>query len=137
MLNILKLDANTRRPLQGAMFEIRTPGGAVIKQVTTGMYGYASIPNLEPGSYVVQEIMSPLGYEIDPMPQTFEVSEDESGKVITLVFCNSPYANLYIRKYDEVTNKGIEGAEFKIWRGDGTVMREQAISDATGLIWVV
>lgn len=136
MLNILKLDANTRQPLQGAMFEIRTPGGAVIKQVTTGMYGYASIPNLEPGSYVVQEIMSPLGYEIDPMPQTFEVSEDESGKVITLIFCNSPYANLYIRKYDEVTNKGIEGAQFKVWRGDGTVIREQAITDASGFIWI-
>ena len=135
MLNILKLDANTRQPLQGAMFEIRKPSGEVIKQVTTGIYGYASIPNLEPGRYVVQEIMSPQGHVIDPMPQTFEIKESDSGKVITLVFCNSPYANLYIRKYDEVTNKGLEGAEFKIWRGDGTVVAEQAITDASGFIW--
>ncbi|MDE7242569.1 MAG: hypothetical protein K2O18_01135 [Oscillospiraceae bacterium] len=137
MLNLLKLDSKTRQPLQGAVFEIRKSSGEVVmNHVTTGINGYASIPNLEPGSYVVQEIMSPEGHEIDPTPQMFEIKEDSSGTVVTLVFYNSSFGNLYIRKYDEVTRKGIEGAEFKIWRGDGTIVAEQAISDAAGFFYL-
>ena len=71
MLYILKKDAITHEALPGAMFEITTAGGTHIANVETGIYGYASLPNLKPGGYVVKEIKAPDGHIIDPTPQTF------------------------------------------------------------------
>ena len=135
MLNILKLDAKTGEPLPGAVFEIRTAGGELVATVTTGMYGYANYAGLKPGSYVVQEVQSPAGHIIDPFPQTLEVKEEDSGKVYTLVFSNSPYTDLYIRKYDDFSNVGLEGAHFKVWKDD-TLIAEDAITDASGFIHI-
>jgi len=135
MLNVLKLDAVTKEPLAGAIFEVRTAGGTHVANITTGIYGYANLPNLKPGSYVVQEVQAPDGHIIDPMPQTFEVKEDDSGNVYTLVFCNSPYTNLYIRKYDALTGIGLEGAHFKVWKDD-TLIVEDAATDKAGFIHI-
>lgn len=135
MLNILKLDGVTGQPLAGAIFSIRTAGGTHIANVTTGINGYATLPNLKPGSYVVQEIQAPPGHIIDTMPQTFEVLEDDSGRIYTLVFQNSPHTNLYIRKYDALTGIGLEGAHFKVWK-DNTLIADDVASDAQGFIHI-
>lgn len=135
MLNILKLDAITGLPLPGAIFEVSTAGGSHIANVTTGAFGYASLPNLKPGSYVVKEVKAPEGHIIDPTIKTFEISEDDSGQVITLVFDNSPYTDLYIRKYDAFTNIGLEGAHFKVWK-DNTLIADDVTSDEGGFIHI-
>jgi len=136
MLNVLKLDAITKEPLAGAIFEVRTAGGTHVANIETGIYGYANLPNLKPGSYVVQEVSAPEGHIIDPMPQTFEVKDDDSGNVYTLVFSNSPHANIYIRKYDAETKIGLEGAVFRITRSNGELVKEFAKTDAGGFIHV-
>lgn len=135
MLYILKQDAITKEVLPGAMFEVTTAGGTHIANVTTGIYGYGSLPNLKPGSYVVKEIKAPDGHIIDPTPQTFEIPENASGWVKTLVFDNSPYTNLYIRKYDALTNIGLEGAHFRVWKDD-TLIVDDAATDAAGFIHI-
>lgn len=135
MLYILKQDAITHEALAGAMFEITTAGGTHIANVTTGIYGYATVPNLKPGSYVVKEIKAPDGHIIDPTPQTFEIPENASGWIKTLIFDNSPYTNLYIRKYDALTGIGLEGAHFKVWK-DNTLIADDVASDAAGYIHI-
>lgn len=135
MLNILKLDAITGLPLPGAIFEVSTAGGTHVANVTTGAFGYASLPNLKPGSYVVKEVKAPEGHIIDPTIKTFEITEDDSGQVITLVFDNSPYTDLYIRKYDAFTNIGLEGAHFKVWKDD-TLIADDVTSDEGGFIHI-
>lgn len=135
MLYILKQDAITHESLPGARFEVTTAGGTHIANVETGIYGYASLPNLKPGSYVVKEIKAPDGHIIDPTPQTFEIPENASGWVKTLIFDNSPYTNLYIRKYDALTNIGIEGAHFKVWK-DNTLIKDDVATDAAGYIHI-
>lgn len=135
MLYILKQDAITKEVLPGAMFEVTTAGGTHIANVITGIYGYGSLPNLKPGSYVVKEIKAPDGHIIDPTPQTFEIPENASGWVKTLIFDNSPYTNLYLRKYDALTNIGLEGAHFRVWK-DNTLIADDVATDANGFIHI-
>lgn len=138
MLYILKLDGVTGEPLAGAYFTLETAGGTFVANVgPTGPNGYASYSPLLPGgSYVVKEIRAPEGHEIDPTPQVFQVPEDASGFVKSLIFDNMPWANLWLRKVDAQTGLGLEGAVFKITKGDGTVVKQNAITDQGGYIKV-
>lgn len=136
MLNILKLDAETNEPLSGAIFSVSTAGGNHIATVTTGVNGYGTLPNLKPGSYVVKELEAPDGHLIDPTPQTFEVSADDSGKIYMLIFHNSPETNLYLRKYDAQTNMGLAGAVFKVTLSDGTIVKDRVTSGEDGLLHI-
>jgi len=132
MLNVLKLDSQTGAPLAGAKFQVTLNDGTLVGEITTGIYGYANLANLKPGSYIAKEVQSPAGHIIDPNPQSFIVEEDASGKVYTLIFNNSPLANLLIRKYDEVTGAPLEGAVFRIWASNGK--DRQATTDEQGFI---
>jgi len=134
MLNIQKLDGETGQPLQGAQFSIDFANGSHVATVTTGIYGYANLADLKPGNYIVKEIKAPDGHLIDPNPQTFEVPEDSSGRTYTLIFYNTPKSNLFIRKYDAMTNIGLAGAKFKVWKGSGEVVEEDAYTDEQGFI---
>lgn len=137
MLYIQKLDAVTQEPLAGAYFDVHTAGGTFVATVgPTGPNGFATLAGLQPGSYVVKEIKSPAGHVIDPTPQSFEVSETDSGKIYTLIFDNKPTCNLWLRKYDEQTGVGLEGAVFKITKANGEVVRENATSGPDGYIKV-
>ena len=136
MLNILKIDSVTGEPLAGAYFKIESAGGTHIADVgPTGRNGYVSFGPLEPGaSYRVTEIRGPELHILDPMPQTFEVPEDISGFVKTLIFENTPQSNLWLRKIDAETGLGLKGAIFKITTGDGTIVRQNAETDEGGYI---
>lgn len=135
MLSIQKLDAITGEPLAGARFQISTVGGSHVADVTTGFNGWATLPNLMPGSYVVKEIVSPYNYILDPTPQFFEVNDTDEHQVFELIFDNSPYTNLYIRKVDALTGAGLEGARFTIWK-DGAIVAQDAVTDAGGYIHI-
>lgn len=136
MLNIVKIDSVTGEPLAGAYFKIESAGGTHIADVgPTGRNGYVSFGPLEPGaSYRVTEIRGPELHILDPMPQTFEVPEDISGFVKTLIFENTPQSNLWLRKIDAETGLGLKGAIFKITTGDGTIVRQNAETDEGGYI---
>lgn len=135
MLNVLKLDAITKEPLANAIFSVYTVGGTFVANITTGIYGYATLPNLKPGSYVVREIMAPAGHILDPNPQFFEVLDDDAGRVYTLVFCDSPYTDLYLRKYDAFSNIGLENAHFRVWKND-TLIADDVVTDEAGFIHI-
>lgn len=136
MLNILKRDAITGKPLPGATFEIRSAGGSHVANVVTGVNGYANLPNLKPGSYVVKEIKAPTGHLIDPYPQTFEVKEDDAGRVYTLIFDNSPTTKLYIMKRDAQTGLPLAGAEFKVSYSSGEIIADRVVTDENGIAMI-
>lgn len=138
MLYIQKLDGVTSEPLAGAYFDIHTAGGTFVATVgPTGPNGYVTYSGLKPGgSYVVKEIRAPLGHELDPTPQAFEVSETDSGKIYTLIFDNMPKANLWLRKVDRETGVGLEGAVFTIRKISGEIVKQNAVTDHAGFIKV-
>lgn len=137
MLYILKKDAVTDEPLAGAWYNIHKADGTYVADVgPTGPNGYASLPGLKPGSYVVTETKAPDGHMLDSEPQTFEVKEGDSGKIFVLIFNNNPKANLWLRKVDAETGAGLEGAVFEIRKGNGEIVKQNAISDHEGFIRV-
>ena len=136
MLNVLKLDSKTGKPLPGATFMVSTAGGSHVANITTGINGYANLAKLQPGSYVVKEIKAPDGHIIDPYPQSFEITETDAGRVITLIFYDSPTIKLYLVKHDAQTGAPLEGAEYKVTKSDGKIIADKVITDANGIAMV-
>ena len=131
-LLIQKIDAETRKPLKDAVFKLTKANGDVVKEdIITGEDGTAFVEGLEAGDYIVTEITAPGGYLIDNTPHPVSLEE---GKTYTLTLENTKKPGLLIKKIDSQTKKPLQGAVFKITRGDGSVVRENALTDASGLI---
>ena len=129
---IQKIDAESRKPLANAVFRLEHANGDVIREdITTGEDGTAYIEGLDAGDYVVTEVTAPAGYILDIEPRTISVVP---GETYTLTFENVRLPGLLITKIDGDTGEALQGATFKITRGDGSVVRENAVTDASGLI---
>ena len=89
------------------------------------------LENLDAGDYVITEITAPAGYILDDTPHTISVVP---GETYTLTFENTRLPGLLITKVDSDTGEALQGAVFKVTRGDGSVVRENAVTDAYGLI---
>lgn len=131
-LLIQKIDAETRKPLKDAVFKLTRANGDVVKEdIITGEDGTAFIEGLEAGDFIVTELTAPGGYLIDNTPHPVSLEE---GKTYTLTLENTKKPGLLIKKIDSQTKKPLQGAVFKITRGDGSVVRESVTTDADGII---
>ena len=131
-LSITKIDAETKKPLAGAVFKLTRANGDVVKEdIRTGEDGTAFVEGLDAADYIATEITAPGGYIIDKTPHPVSLEE---GKTYTLTVENSKKPGLLIKKVDTQTSKPLAGASFKITRGDGSVVRENVVSDADGIV---
>ena len=117
-LTILKRDAVTGKPLQGAEFTVRDSEGKNIGVYTTGSDGTATVTGLTPNAtIVVSESKAPSGYVLDQTPRHIVV---RPGAVNSLTFDDQPTATLMIHKYIEGTNnEPLAGVAFKVVDGSG------------------
>ena len=120
-LVIKKMDSVTKEPLSEVIFKVTTTDGAVVGtsngEFRTDENGYITIPDLEPGSYVVQEVKAKEGYLLDNTPKTIQIKDHQT---YTLEFFNQPKGNLIINKLDSVTKAPLEGVEFVLTYADGS-----------------
>lgn len=115
-IQIKKIDAETGAPLAGALFKVTRANGEFIGEFTTGTDGFLNVPELEPGFYIVSELRSPEGYQLDETPKTIEVKAN----VPTLVeFVNSRLPGLQVQKIDADTHEPLAGAKFRVERSNG------------------
>lgn len=133
-LSITKIDAETKKPLSGAVFKLTRANGDVVKEdIHTGEDGTAFVEGLDAADYIVTEITAPGGYILDKNPRTISL---EQGKIYTLTIENTKKPGLLIKKVDAQTSKPLAGASFKITRGDGSVVRENVVSDVDGVVHI-
>ena len=122
-LLIKKMDSVTKEPLSDVTFKVTTADGAVVGtsngEYRTDSNGYISIPDLEPRTYIVQEVQAKSGYLLDDTPKTITVKDHQT---YTLEVFNQPKGGLIINKLDSVTHEPLEGVEFTITEADGTVV---------------
>ena len=120
-LVIKKMDSVTKEPLSEVIFKVTTTDGAVVGtsngEFRTDENGYITIPDLEPGGYVVQEVKAKEGYLLDNTPKTIQIKDHQT---YTLEFFNQPKGNLIINKLDSVTKAPLEGVEFELTYSDGS-----------------
>ena len=77
-----KYDSVTGRPLEGATFRLRYlsgtsgTGGTIIGTKTTGANGSAIWTGLEAGTYIVEEVSAPPGYNILQISETVHIANN-------------------------------------------------------------
>lgn len=143
-LVIKKVDADTGEVLQGAKFEIRYfsgvsgTGGTTIGTYTTSANGTIVLNRLKAGTYVVEEVQAPDGYEITEAAKTVYITGNEQA-VVSLEFADKANSGLYVKKVDSITGKALSGAVFKITTSAGTVVgtsNGEFTTDANGVIHI-
>ena len=133
-LSITKIDAETKKPLSGAVFKLTRANGDVVKEdIRTGEDGTAFVEGLDAADYIVTEVTAPGGYIIDKNPHAVSLKQ---GKTYTLTLENEKKPGLLVKKVDAQTSKPLAGASFKITRGDGSVVRENVVSDVDGVVHI-
>ena len=115
-LIIRKIDADTRQPLEGAEFTVKTVSGALVGVYRSGSDGTVTVSALSPGVYSVVESRAPEGYSLGENMQTVEITHS---KTVTLEFQNRPFGSLVIKKIDEITRAPLEGVEFLVSKMNG------------------
>lgn len=117
VVSILKLDKNTNNPLAGATLVVKDSNGNEIKKITTSINGN-TITGLSNGTYTVEEIKAPDGYELSTEKQTFTLSE--STKVVEVKYYNIPKDRVVtITKVDSSTGNLLAGAVIVVTNDKG------------------
>ena len=129
-LEITKIDAVTKAPLQGAKFNVLNSVGKVVGTGTTNVQGQLTISNLPLGSYTYVEIAAPAGYVLNNTPVSFSITTN--GQVVTENVANQEMkGSLEITKIDAVTKTPLQGAIFNVLNASETVV-ETGTTNAQG-----
>ena len=112
-VELIKIDADTQRPLEGAEFELWN-GEKLVGEYTTNKDGKISLEGLEAGNYYWKEVKAPNNYILDEdKALNFEIIED--GKTITTTVENKVQTgDVDFTKTDVTTGENIEGAKIEI-----------------------
>ena len=119
-------------PLLGAEFTVTTMNGQHVATVQSAHTGYAIVPNVQPGWFVVQEVRAPQGHILSNTPQTVEVF---AGRPALVTFVNHPYPILHIAKLDADGGSPLLGATFRITEANGRFVGEHT-TGPDGLITI-
>jgi uncharacterized surface anchored protein len=123
----------TGQPLQNGEFRVTNSPGAVVGTSNglfrTNQQGNILIPNLQPDSYIVTQLLASDGYTLGSVvvPQTIFVRPD--GQTYHLEFTNRPLSNIIIHKIDGVTNQNLQGVFFEIRSLAGERIRNPITGD--------
>ena len=82
-IKIKKHDEETKKKLQGAIFEILDEKQNKIKELETDIEGEIKLKQILPGTYYIKEIKAPEGYEINDTLIKVEVKLNET-KIIKI-----------------------------------------------------
>ena len=108
-IEILKVDADTKKPLAGVVYRLFDADGNKIADGTTDANGKVTFDNLKPGSYSYQEISTVDGYQLDETKYDFSLTSENLNVKVTRE--NKPIRGcLTVHKVD-VTGSPLAGAE--------------------------
>ena len=111
-IEILKVDADTKKPLVGVVYRLFDADGNKIADGTTDANGKLTFDNLKPGSYSYQEISTVDGYQLDDTKYDFSLTSENLTIKVTRE--NKPVRGcLTVRKVD-VTGSPLAGAELML-----------------------
>ncbi len=132
-VQIIKIDKDSRQPLQGAEFQIwhtgassstsvaaGTPAGVLVGTYTTDVNGVINVV-LDAGTYEILETKAPQGYQIDSHKQDIVVKDGEQTSV-TFTNTRLPEGTLVIHKTSAKTGKAIAGVGFELRKENGELV---------------
>ena len=131
-MKIAKTDAQTGKPVPGAVFSIKSVTGSFSTSATVDKDGTALLEGLDAGVYVVREESVPEPYIISNTEQTVAL---QPGKTSEVAFENYPKPGLEIIKRSIATGEPIAHVTFKIEQIDGSYSTS-ATTDSRGRIFL-
>lgn len=132
-LVLIKMDKDTREPLEDVVFIVYKDGKKVTDVITDNA-GYARISGLKEGYYEIEESVAPRGYLLDSTRHGIHIdpynpaTDDDP----VLVLTNEKKPGLVIEKLDAETLKPMKGTIFAVYKD--TVLIGEYKTDADGLI---
>ena len=131
-LRIEKYDSSNNQVLSGITFRI-WKDGEVLGDYRTGELGEILLTDLQPGTYVVQEVAADDEHLLDGMPQQVELHAGDGIK--SLVFFNAKKPGIHLIKVDSSDpSKRIPNAKFSIRSVAGDYGPQEFITDENGEI---
>jgi len=124
-LYIRKTDADTGEMLSGAEFVVEK-SGVFVAYVVSSEDGPVIVPRVQPGTYMITEVVPPDGYELNDPVKMVEVTA--TGDVFfnsatlagnTVTFGNNKLNSLEIVKLDSITKNPLSGAMFTVDKANG------------------
>lgn len=133
-LQILKLDKETRKPIEGVTFEVQDENKNKIAEVTTNKDGIAKLNNIYPNIVTIKEIKVPDKYVLSEEEKQIKL---EWGKTSQIQFENElKKGSLKIEKVDiEDNNIKLENVEFELYDNKGSFIKK-LVTDKNGEVYI-
>ena len=128
-IRLVKIDAETKEPLPNARFRVSLVGGTYSQEFTTDASGEIDLTDLEPGSYICEELTAPEHYLIDDAQRTIRINAGENAQ---FVFTDSKKPSLTVIKYDPNLDKRLPGATFRVAKIEDGSHYLDRITDVNG-----
>ena len=130
-VKILKTDAETGEPLQGAEFTLMDSTYREVAVGTSDESGLVTFSGLTLGYYFIQETNAPPGYV--PYGHIDQILLDSNGKVISKTYTNTPArGSLKIIKKND-GGEVLSGVEFKLYDADRGEI-DSGVTDENGIL---
>ena len=130
-IEIVKVDADNKAPLQGAGFRLYDTSGKQVAEGYTDVNGKLTFSGLRLGRYTYKEFKAPDGYVLDDT--AYSAALNKNGQVLKVTRENAPAkGSITVRKVD-VTGSPLAGAELlletsadgKAWTEVGSVTTDK------------
>ena len=119
---IVKIDSVTKDPVAGATLVVKNSQGEEVVRFTTTTEPYV-LNDLEDGTYTVEEISAPEGYE--KTDEIYDFTIDNNNRDVKVTIENKAVEKLVnILKVDAATGKPLAGATLVVKDSEGNVIEE-------------
>lgn len=132
-VTLTKLDKETQTALAGAVFELQTEDGQVIKSnIETDTSGKLTIADLKAGKYQLVETQAPTGYQLDPTPVSFEIKKGETTPVQVQKENTLIKGGVILTKEDSEDGRVLPGAVFELQDEKGNTLQKGLTTNESG-----
>ena len=131
-IEIVKVDADNKAPLQGAGFRLYDTSGKQVAEGYTDANGKLTFSNLRLGSYTYKEFKAPDGYVLDTT--AYSAVLNQNGQVLKVTRENIPVkGSIEVLKVDAETKQPLAGVVYYLFDADGSKIVD-GTTDATGKV---
>ena len=131
-IEIVKVDADHKTPLQGAGFRLYDASGKQVAEGNTDVNGKLTFSNLRLGSYTYKEFKAPDGYVLDTT--AYSAVLNQNGQVLKVTRENIPVkGSIEVLKVDAETKQPLAGVVYRLFDADGNKIADST-TDVTGKV---
>ena len=140
---LTKLDAESKKKLAGAVYELRDATGKVVQSgLTTDADGELTVKDLVVGNYTLVETKAPAGYDLNPESISVVITDGTDMPTLNLTQTDEPTVippktgSFTLTKLDAESKEKLAGAVYELRDAAGKVVQSGLTTDAAGELTV-